>query len=299
MTSPFFSIIIPTYNRAHTIKTPIDSIINQTFADWELVIVDDGSTDDTKKIVESYQDNRIKYVWQENQERSAARNHGIRLAKGEWICFQDSDDAYLPEHLDVLYNGILENSDYKVIRTGLIIYENGEFSKKSTIKSSRYDQFPFECFTCASFHRSLFKEFKFDERFFVSEDLHFLLKVGEKHKIKVLPSWTNIYFYNPLSIGEYGTSYLKNIISQRECLDDILSWNKTAILPYISRKRCLTEILMMYGHFRYKKRMILKALLDNIRIFFRFPKEYLKLVIRIAYVKIGESYVLYRTQGRF
>ena len=96
---PFFSIIIPTYNRAHVIMRPIDSVLRQTFEDWELIIVDDGSTDDTKSIIESYHDNRIRYVWQENQERSAARNHGIALAKGEWICFLDSDDDYYPNHL--------------------------------------------------------------------------------------------------------------------------------------------------------------------------------------------------------
>ncbi len=236
--------------------------------------MDDGSTDNTKEIVESYHDARIRYIWQENQERSAARNHGIRLAKGEWICFQDSDDAYLPEHLDVLYNGIIENPDYKVIRTGLLIYENGKFSKKSTIKSSRYDQFPYECFTCASFHRSLFKEFKFDERFFVSEDLHFLLKVGKKHKIKVLPSWTNIYFYKPLSIGEYGTSYLKNIINQRECLDDILSWNKKSIQPFLKRKKCRVEMLFLYCDIQNHPFKIKNSIRENFKIFLKYPFEY-------------------------
>ncbi len=75
MHHPFLSIIIPTYNRAHTLRRPIDSILAQTFTDWELIIVDDGSTDDTKEIIEAYKDPRIRYVWQENQERSAARNH--------------------------------------------------------------------------------------------------------------------------------------------------------------------------------------------------------------------------------
>ena len=82
-TNPFFSIIIPTYNRAHIIHRPIDSIIAQTFTDWELIIVDDGSIDDTKSIVDLYQDERIRYVRQENKKESAARNNGICLSNGE------------------------------------------------------------------------------------------------------------------------------------------------------------------------------------------------------------------------
>ncbi|MBK6499927.1 MAG: glycosyltransferase family 2 protein [Saprospiraceae bacterium] len=74
-----------------------------TFTDWELIIVDDGSIDDTKSIVDLYQDERIRYVRQENKKESAARNNGICLSNGEWICFQDSDDEYLSQHLQILY----------------------------------------------------------------------------------------------------------------------------------------------------------------------------------------------------
>ena len=76
---PFFSIIIPTYNRAHLISMAIDSVIAQTFENWELIIVDDGSTDNTKELVDNYCsiDKRIRYIYQENAERSAARNNGI------------------------------------------------------------------------------------------------------------------------------------------------------------------------------------------------------------------------------
>ena len=92
---PFFSVVIPTYNRAHLIKETIESVQKQTFSDWELIIVDDGSTDDTKSVVKSVDDKRIQYVFQENAERSVARNNGFRHAKGQYICFLDSDDYYL------------------------------------------------------------------------------------------------------------------------------------------------------------------------------------------------------------
>ncbi|MFW5852023.1 MAG: glycosyltransferase family 2 protein [Bacteroidota bacterium] len=101
-----FSIIIPTYNRAHILPRTIASVLAQTYADWECIIVDDGSTDETKNLIDLYADSRIRYVYQENAERSAARNNGIRHAQGEYICFLDSDDEYLPEHLEVLQREI-------------------------------------------------------------------------------------------------------------------------------------------------------------------------------------------------
>lgn len=97
-----FSIIIPTYNRAHILPRTIASVLTQTYTNWECIIVDDGSTDNTKELIASYTDPRITYIYQTNAERSAARNNGICHAQGEYICFLDSDDEYLPEHLEVL-----------------------------------------------------------------------------------------------------------------------------------------------------------------------------------------------------
>lgn len=298
--SPFFSIVIPTYNRAHTIRRPIDSIIAQTFIDWELIIVDDGSTDETKEIVLSYHDERIKYVWQENKKESAARNHGISLAKGEWICFQDSDDEYLTNHLDVLYNAILQYPGLKVIRSGILIFQNGIFTSKSSLKQvSRYDQYPFECFTTGAFHHTVLEKYKFEPKLFINEDLIFLLRIGLEYGIKVLPYWTGIYHCDPSSSGGIGINYERNLKNQKKCLDDILTWNKTLIVPYLVRKRCLNEILMLMGHLKYERNLIIKAIWDNIKIFKRFPLEYIKLITRILYVKIGEFSGLYRTQVRF
>ena len=108
--TPFFSIIIPTYNRAHLLSKTLDCILEQPFTDFELIIVDDASTDYTDKLIASYSDPRIKYVRNEkNFERSASRNKGIELAQGEFICFCDSDDHWKPEHLALIRKTIEEN----------------------------------------------------------------------------------------------------------------------------------------------------------------------------------------------
>lgn len=94
------SVIIPTWNRAHTIERSVRSVLEQTDGDLEVLVVDDGSTDGTRQVLEAIGDPRLRYVRQENAGACAARNHGIRLARGEYIAFHDSDDTWRPRKLE-------------------------------------------------------------------------------------------------------------------------------------------------------------------------------------------------------
>ena len=100
--SPTVSVVIATFNRAEYLPVTIDSVLNQSFQDFELIVVDDGSTDKTKAVVECY-GSRLKYFYQSNRGASSARNLGVRHARAPWIAFQDSDDLSLPNHLASLY----------------------------------------------------------------------------------------------------------------------------------------------------------------------------------------------------
>lgn len=99
--SPLFSIVIPTYNRAHLIGKTVQSVLNQVFSDFEVLIVDDGSTDNTADVVKEFTDSRVHYFKKKNAERGAARNFGAALAKGYYVNFFDSDDYMYPNHLSV------------------------------------------------------------------------------------------------------------------------------------------------------------------------------------------------------
>jgi glycosyltransferase involved in cell wall biosynthesis len=99
MLSPQVTVVIPTYNRAHLVKDAVESVLNQTYQNFELIVIDDGSTDNTKEVLAVYKD-KLTYIYQENQGRSAARNHGIKLAQGEYIAFLDSDDAWFLDKLE-------------------------------------------------------------------------------------------------------------------------------------------------------------------------------------------------------
>ena len=95
------SVIIPLYNKAHTIVNTLNSVFNQTYQNFEVIIVDDGSTDNGIKIIlQNYTDERIRIISQKNAGVSAARNKGIDEAKGEWIAFLDADDEWLPNYLE-------------------------------------------------------------------------------------------------------------------------------------------------------------------------------------------------------
>jgi glycosyltransferase involved in cell wall biosynthesis len=126
---PFFSIILPTYNRAHLLPKAIESVIGQTFTDWELIVVDDGSTDNTKELIESFNESRIHYIFQTNQERSAARNNGISKAKGEYICFLDSDDYFLENKLERYHNAIQGQEKTKLFYDALAFETAGKLGQ--------------------------------------------------------------------------------------------------------------------------------------------------------------------------
>ncbi len=100
MKEALVSVILPTYNRAHIIRGPLESVLNQTYSNLEIIIVDDGSTDETYELISSYTDSRICYIRQgTNNGVSSARNAGISRATGEYIAFQDSDDIWHPEKI--------------------------------------------------------------------------------------------------------------------------------------------------------------------------------------------------------
>ena len=140
---PYFSIIIPAYNRAHLIGKPLDSILVQEFSDFEVIVVDDGSKDATRDVIMGYQnkDARVRYIYQENAERGAARNNGFKHAKGKYVIFFDSDDQMLPDHLSVLKEVIDRYPGIRFLSTKFRLMDgaNAIPLKIDSIKEGWYD----------------------------------------------------------------------------------------------------------------------------------------------------------------
>lgn len=120
------SVIIPTFNREKRLKEALDSVLNQTIKPFEIIVVDDGSTDNTKNLIKrNYPD--FNYIYQENKGVSAARNLGIKNAKGDLLAFLDSDDSWKPEKLEKHIEFIMKNPKYRVSQTDEIWIRNGKF----------------------------------------------------------------------------------------------------------------------------------------------------------------------------
>jgi glycosyltransferase involved in cell wall biosynthesis len=189
---PFFSIIIPTFNRANLLPKAINSVLAQTFAGWELIVVDDGSTDNTADIVTGVGDERVRYIYQTNAERCAARNNGISHSNGRYICFLDSDDYYLPERLALLYDAVEKrNFPVEMFYTGVMIDLDGNLKPATTEYTDKGNVFdniaqhiignPQACI-----HREIFKEFKYDTRFRIGEDMELWLRIATRYKLTYL-----------------------------------------------------------------------------------------------------------------
>ena len=120
LSSPFFSVIIAAYNRANLISRALDSLVNQTEQDWEAIIVDDGSTDNTYPGIFPYLKfyPGIKYIRQPHKGGAYSKNSGIKAASGKFITFLDSDDEYHPLHLGSRKSKLLENTSVKFLYGG-------------------------------------------------------------------------------------------------------------------------------------------------------------------------------------
>lgn len=187
---PFFSIITPTFNRAHLIGKMIKSVMEQTFVDFELIIVDDGSTDHTKSHIQSYTDPRIKYVFQENGERGKARNTGVQHATGNYVFFLDSDDLIYPDHLQHAFDEIQQRNQPHFFHSRYeAVYGNRTVQlptlNSSTIrhKIERQNQFACQFFL----KRELALEFPFSENraLKIGEDWAVILHIAQRYPLEV------------------------------------------------------------------------------------------------------------------
>ncbi|MFA5270728.1 MAG: glycosyltransferase family A protein [Candidatus Omnitrophota bacterium] len=205
MKKPFFSVIIPTYNRKDFLRIAIDSVLSQTFHNYELIIVDDGSDDGTKEIMDDERntkdaENKIKYLHQTHQGVSQARNTGITAADGEFICFLDSDDRFRQDKLKITHQYTKKYPDYKIFHTEEIWYRNGEYlPQKEHHKKPFGWVFENSVKLCSiglsttAINKTIFKKIGlFDKDFPACEDYDFWLRATPKFPVYLIPEYLTI-----------------------------------------------------------------------------------------------------------
>ena len=141
---PFFSVIVPLYNKRPYIRRAVESVLGQEFQDFELIVIDDGSTDSGADELSDITDSRYRSIRQANQGVGAARNSGLSAARGHWVAFLDADDMWLPIHLEELRRIIMRYPDAGLVSNRIVevapdTFEKGELSDKpSTIRTINY-----------------------------------------------------------------------------------------------------------------------------------------------------------------
>jgi glycosyltransferase involved in cell wall biosynthesis/GT2 family glycosyltransferase len=238
------SVIISTYNREKYLPESVQSVLNQTFRDFELIVIDDGSIDDTKNIVINFSKmcpDKIKYFNQEHKGQAAALNRGIKEAKGEYVAFLDSDDIWLPNKLEVYLNYF--NSNYEIALIGSrmgVIDDQGKKIDKLKPMSSPGSDFKSliergGCSTSSLMVRKIILEnLSFNEQLRKHTDLDICLKVSDQYKIQTLDQVLALY-------REHDESTTSNKISsyqgQIEFWLDVISRYKLNIDVKFCRKK--------------------------------------------------------------
>ena len=304
---PYFSIIIPTYNRSDFLSKAIKSVLNQSFHYWELIIIDDGSTDNTKALVASFKDRRITYIYQNNSERSAARNNGIKRSQGEWICFLDSDDLIENDYLESL----LTLSEDKSIDCILIGHKKHWIDCKKVIEFeapnyqnnivSEYCDMakPIATWEVVS-RKKVFNSFLFNEDLNVWEDTHLYYRILSRFNYKRLNtiSYIQIMHENSWSFSAEHKIDFKMINNYYYAIKDLFDNHSSEISLKKNASATKTNYLhqknQMFFHRAYIQNdstsslSILKIALKN-KSFFRAPFYYSKSFIKYLLLRLFKN----------
>lgn len=253
----YFSIVVPLYNKAAHIKRCIDSIISQSVQDFEIIIINDGSTDDGAKIVESIKDRRIKLYNQDNSGVSIARNRGVEKSKHDYITFLDADDTWEPNHLSILINLIEKYPKAGLYATA---YRNvnikGEVTHLSLhgipanvtdcimpnyFKSMSWD-LPILNVATVAVHKSIFNKYNgFTPGVVLNEDTEL---------------WTKIAIDYPVAYSTIPTATYYRDSENRACMDNIPNSSE---LPYYSLiQKAIQDNKIPPEQIRYAKELIAK-----------------------------------------
>lgn len=250
-----FSVIIPVYNKADTIASTIESVLAQTIDDYEIIAVNDGSTDDIFSAVEPYMD-RIKLISQQNAGVSAARNSGIDVAEGEFVCFLDADDRWKPQHLEALNDAIEKYPQEKFFST-LFVAELADGTTRSKLdRTAEFESIQLidDYFavvlqkstlintSTVCIKRELLSVNRFELGEKIGEDTDLWYRIAAYNDLVLVKAETAVYCMGNSTATASGTNNLRWRFAQREqeLLSDagISERKKTSISVLVDRWRC-------------------------------------------------------------
>ncbi len=283
------SIIIPAYNAQNYIQETIQSVINQTYSNWRLIIVNDGSKDDTEKIIRNkFIDDRITYIYQENGGVSKARNNGIEKADGDYIAFLDADDVWLPENLKEKINALENNPNIDWIYSNM--YESDPFLENLKLAPSGKDNdilnnlllwegevIPGPSSNLVLRKKCLNTGIRFDPNISTASDLDFCIQLARKFQSMILPE--PLFIYRLLN-----QSMSRNIsVMEHDCIyiyEKALS--KGLFKSFIFKQKCFANMyLIIAGNWWVNENKKTKGIYFVIRALHTYPPILIKLIIKL------------------
>ncbi len=313
VTMPFFSIVIPLYNKANYIENTLKSVLNQTFTDYEIIVINDGSTDESEVKVLGLNDKRIQLYHQKNQGVSTARNLGIEKSKGKLIAFLDADDYWLPNHLEELFHlyqdfpgcGIY-CSRYKIktSKTHFQIpnYNGIDSSYSGIVENYFFSNSPFRISWTSSLAipKEILEKFEgFTKEITNGQDLELWTKIAISHPVVITNKFTAIYNF------DISNSLSKKNINSMKLMD--FEQFTTEEKKNSSLKKFLDGYRIEYGlHFYiagskdkmnfYLKDIDPENLKTKTRFLFYLPSFSLRFLLQAKYFlkKIGINFNVYQ-----
>ena len=266
MKSPKISVIVTTYNRAHMVGETVDSILNQTFKDFELIIVDNDSTDNTEEVIKSYKDERIKYFKNQNNGIIAInRNYGIAKACGEYIAFCDDDDLWYPEKLEKQILELEKDSQIGLVCNNEIGFDDrGDHGEM--IKTRLRDRdFPFESLIWANRISSstvLVRKAVLDDvgvmdespEIMTAEDYELWLRIAKNYRVKYIDLPLGKYRTHP---GAYRKGPIRALERDKLVYEKLLDKGILSVDLYqkriskLNRQMLVLKFLIRTGTFKY------------------------------------------------
>lgn len=277
MDSIFFSVIIPTYNRVSFIVKTLESVLNQSYPHYEIIVIDDGSTDTTEDVILSLNNPKIKYFKTENQERGAARNYGISKAEGDYIAFIDSDDIMYTHCIEFANEFIQKNNKPAIFHLAHEIRDMNENIIDTTIHLKNINQVlikgnPLGCMN-VFIRKDISQKNLFNENRMMAgfEDWELWLRIATQHTILPVSKVSGCMINHPNRSSNSHTDKAKLIqmveIFMQMVLsnNDIIKWYKNKL--HLFKCSCYTYIALHLAitkkHNKDTMRYLLKGLKEN------------------------------------
>lgn len=276
--SPLISIVLPTYNGARYLAQSIQSCLDQTYTNWELIIVDDASTDETPQIIAHFtaSDPRIRSVRHEtNRKLPNALNTGFAESRGEFLTWTSDDNYYLPHALETMANFLLSNLDVGLVYSDYTLVEESKEDRKIRVKEPEALPFSTIVGPCFLYRRKVYETIgNYNSDAFLSEDYDYWLRVSSKFLMESLHE--NLYYYR---------AHVNSLTESRR--------NDAQISVYETRKRNFPNLLWL----RQNRRLSVKAytrLAWDARALNR-PLEFYKFLLKAFFVSpMNFIYIYYR-----